>query len=69
MNEHEENVTANTDDSEACSALEKELGVYPLRDPSEDPRWALRTIWTWVTIAVFLLVSFVVLIVLGIWYD
>lgn len=69
MDEQIENMTVDAAENDRSYALEKELSVYPLRDPSEDPRWALRTIWTWVGIAVFLLVFIVVLIVLGIWYD
>jgi len=43
--------------------------VYPLRAPSEDPRWALWVIGIWLTIAIGLFLFFIVLTVLGIWYD
>lgn len=49
--------------------LEEGLDVYPIRDPSEDPRWALRTIWVWVSIAIFLLLFIVTLLILGLWFD
>ena len=52
-----------------ADAVEHELDVYPLRNPSEDPRWAVRTVWTWVGIAIFLLLFFVVMGILGIFYD
>jgi len=42
---------------------------YPLRQPAEDPRWAVRIVWTWVSIALFLLLFLFTLIILGIWYD
>ena len=42
---------------------------YPVRDPSEDPKWALRTVWVWVGIMIFLLLFMLYLIIGGIWYD
>ena len=69
MTEQTENIISNEDDSLTPDPIEESLDVYPLRDPSEDPRWALRTIWTWVVIAVFLLAFFIVLLILGLWYD
>jgi hypothetical protein len=50
-------------------AVEPVPDVYPLRDPSEDPRWALWVIGIWMSIAIFLFLFFVVLFFLGIWYD
>ena len=59
-----------TEDQERlAAALEDELDVYPLRSSSEDPRWAIRTVWTWIGIAVFLLLFFLVMTILGIFYD
>ena len=49
--------------------LEVGLDDYQLREPSEDPRWAVRTVWTWVCMAVVLLLFILTLLVLGIWYD
>ncbi len=61
MNEHAVDVTVRSE--------EPDLNVYPLRDPSEDPRWAVWVAWTWIIIAMGLFLSFVLLAVLGIWYD
>ena len=75
MSEQAKNLTVDdskteaTETAETLDLLEIELEVYPLRDPSEDPRWALRTMWVWICIAVFLLASFILLFILGIWYD
>jgi len=69
MNETDENVMAQEDQPEAAHPLEQGLDQYPLRDKSQDPRWAVRTVWTWVCIAVFLLVSIVVFLLLGLIYD
>lgn len=54
---------------ETPSPAEPVADVYPLRDPSEDPRWALWVVRIWVTIALALFLLFIVLLVLGIWYD
>jgi hypothetical protein len=64
-----EDITIDDSDAQAPEILEENPEAYPLRDPSEDPRWALRIIWTWVSIAIFLLLFFVVLLILGLWYD
>ncbi|MBW8038559.1 MAG: hypothetical protein FVQ85_01005 [Planctomycetes bacterium] len=69
MSKQIENITFDDSDAQALEILEEKPEVYPLRDPSEDPRWAVRIIWTWVSIAIFLLLFFVVLLILGIWYD
>jgi hypothetical protein len=59
-----------TEPQEDCAdVLEKELDRYPLRDASEDPRWAVRTVLTWICIAVFLMLFFLYLLIAGIWYD
>jgi hypothetical protein len=68
MSEISENLTAETEDAQ-MHPLEKDLDVYPLREASEDPRWAVRTVWTWVSIAVFLLLFILTLLVLGLIYD
>ena len=57
------------DQERLAAAVEHELDIYPLRDSSEDPNWAIRTVWTWIGIAVFLLLFFVVMTILGIFYD
>lgn len=48
---------------------EADLDVYPLRSPSEDPRWATRTVGCWVVFAIASLILIVVLLVLGAIYD
>jgi hypothetical protein len=48
---------------------QKDLDVYPLRDASEDPRWAVRTVWIWVGMALFLLLFLLTLFILGLWFD
>jgi hypothetical protein len=50
-------------------ATEPAPDVYPLRAPSEDPRWALWVIGIWLAISIGLFLFFIVLAVLGIWYD
>lgn len=69
MNEQNEKVIINDSDVQIPNAIEEGIDVYPLRSPSEDPRWAVRTIWIWVSIALFLLLFIIVLLILGIWYD
>lgn len=56
-------------DGGGAAEAETDVGAYPLRQKSEDPRWAVGVVWTWVSVAVFLLLFLVTLIVLGIWYD
>ena len=69
MSEQAEKPAENPHDPEALHPLEAGLDVYPLRDASEDPRWVVRTVWTWIGIAISLLVFFIVLLILGLWYD
>jgi hypothetical protein len=37
--------------------------------PSDEPRRVVKTMWKWIGITLGLLVLFVVLYVLGYWYD
>jgi hypothetical protein len=69
MSEQTENISTSQDEALPPHPLEEGLDVYPLRDRAEDPRWAVRTVWIWVCLAVFLLVSIVVFLVLGLIYD
>ncbi len=69
MSEQIEKVTIDDGDAQTPDAHEEEIDVYPLREPSEDPRWAVRTVWGWVGIALFLLLFIIVLLILGLWYD
>jgi hypothetical protein len=68
MNQAQENNTQPIENPSE-EQTEKEVIQYPLRNPAQDPRWALGVVWTWIGIAVFLLLFFVVLILLGFWYD
>ena len=54
---------------EAADPVEATLEVYPLREASKDPGWAIKTVWVWISIAMGLLIFFLVLMVLGFWYD
>lgn len=47
----------------------EQLKEYPLRDPSEDPRWAVRTVKIWVGFALFCLGFILTLIILGVIFD
>jgi len=58
-----------TQDNGDEQGIERDLETYPLREPAEDPRWAVRIVWTWVGIALFLLLFLVTLMILGFWYD
>ena len=46
-----------------------DLDTYPLREPSDDPRWAVRTVWIWTAVALASLVFILTLLVLGFFYD
>jgi hypothetical protein len=48
---------------------EAELDTYPLRQPSEDPRWAVRTVGCWVVVTFASLAFILALIILGAIYD
>jgi type VI protein secretion system component VasF len=50
-------------------ADEQEEDLYPLRKPSEDPRWAVRTVWIWVSFAVASLLFILIMLFFGIFYD
>ena len=69
MSEQMENLTVDEDNVEPTDAIEDDLDGYPLRDPLEDPRWALRTVQTWVGMALFLLLFIITLFILGFWFD
>jgi hypothetical protein len=69
MSEQPENLTADESEVMPADPFEDALDLYPVRDPSEDPRWALRTVQIWVGMAIFLLLFIVTLIILGFWFD
>ena len=48
---------------------EAQIDTYPTRAPEDDPRWAIRVVMVWTTIAIALLVFIVALIILGLFFD
>lgn len=48
---------------------ESELGSYPLREPAEDPGWAVKIVKIWLGIALVSGLFIMTLIVLGFFYD
>ena len=66
-----DSVPASTDAGaeEPAPPWEADLDEYPVRSPSDDPRWAGCIVWTWVVFAVASLIFIIVLIILGVFYD
>lgn len=54
---------------EASAAPEEAPEPYPIRDPGEDPRWAVLTVKIWVWFALASLAFVLTLLILGIFYD
>jgi hypothetical protein len=52
-----------------AASEEDEMSVYPLREPSEDARWAVRTVWIWIGFGIASLIFIATLLVLGAMYD
>ena len=48
---------------------EADLDSYPLREPAEDPRWAVRTVRIWAGIVLASLAFILTLLILGAIYD
>lgn len=76
MSENEQDNNANEEQQppqevavEPPYAVEETPDVYPLRPAAQDPRWALWVVYIWSSIAVFLILFLVTLLILGIWYD
>ncbi|MHC4509176.1 MAG: hypothetical protein ACYTAO_09495 [Planctomycetota bacterium] len=69
MGEQTEDVTSGQSHGQNSQTLEQGPEPYPLRQPSEDPRWAVRIVWLWASMAIFLLLFLVTLLILGFWYD
>ena len=58
-----------SDPQQEAPAWEADLDEYPLREASEDPNWASRTVWIWTVFAVISLGLLVLITILGIFYD
>jgi len=69
MSEQTEDMTADESEVKTREAIDDDLDEYPLREPSKDPRWAVRTVWIWVGMAIFLLLFIITLLILGLWFD
>jgi hypothetical protein len=69
VSEPTEEATPQQRAEQADETLEQGPEPYPLRNASEDPRWAVRIVWIWVGTAVFLLLFLITLLILGYWYD
>jgi len=54
---------------DAAAQFEADLDVYPLRDPSEDPGWAIKTVWTWVGMCLFCIAFVTWLVIMSFFYD
>jgi hypothetical protein len=52
-----------------AASEEDEMSVYPLREPSEDARWAVRTVWIWIGFGIASLIFIATLLILGAMYD
>ncbi|MFC1863353.1 hypothetical protein ACFL1Z_05300 [Thermodesulfobacteriota bacterium] len=48
---------------------EVDLEIYPLREPSDDPRWAIRVVKIWIGFVIAALIFILTLLVLGAIYD
>ncbi len=48
---------------------EADLDSYPLREPADDPRWAVRTVRIWAGFVLLSLAFILTLLVLGAIYD
>jgi hypothetical protein len=69
MSDQSDKKTDDTNNVTASDAYEDGLDVYPLRGASDDPRWAVRIVWIWVGMALFLLLFLITLFILGLWFD
>ena len=67
--EKKESAEENASQESQGPDWEAELDVYPLREKTEDPRWAVRTVWIWVGFALTSLAFILTLLVLGAIYD
>ena len=42
-----------------------DIDSYPVRDKSEDPKWATNIVWIWIGLASFVVVFFMIMMILG----
>jgi len=56
-------------DREKQKKKHKTEEIYPLRDPSGDPHWAVRTVKIWIAFSLASLLFILILLFLGIFYD
>ncbi len=74
-NEYEEENKKQSPEPQANKEREKqkkkhqEEEIYPLRDRSEDPHWAVRTVRIWIAFGLASLLFILILLFLGIFYD
>ena len=54
---------------EKKASAEADLEIYPLREPSDDPRWAIRVVKIWIGFVIAALIFILTLLVLGAIYD
>ena len=69
MSDQIDKKTTEESEIQAPNPPDEDLTLYPLREPTEDPRWAVKTVWVWVSIAMFLIIFILVLLIAGLWYD
>lgn len=56
-------------DAQPAHPWEAELEEYPLRQPEDDPKWAVRIVQTWLGVALFSAAFVLTLLILGFFYD
>jgi len=58
-----------TDQAVVNAGTETAEPDYPLRDPAEDARWAVRTVCIWIVFTVGFILFTVVMAILGYLYE
>lgn len=61
--------TAETLVAAPAHPWEAELEEYPLRQSEEDPKWAVRIVQTWLSVALFSVAFVLALLILGFFFD
>ncbi len=54
---------------EAGEIWTDDIDTYPLREKSEDPRWAVSTVWVWVGFTLGCMAFVTWLLVMGLFHD